>query len=86
MELVKGGGPQRPPQVNVDLKTSTSINHENGVVFCQGVVLRRISKFLTGNDNDMVLPIPVFYDPISNKILRETVPQELHEEYEEYFI
>ena len=45
--------------------------------------LRTVSKFITGTDEDALLPIPVFYDPVSNKILEGSIPKDLREEYKE---
>ena len=69
---------QQPP---IDLKNTTAIkNFDGGVVFQQGVVLRSVSKFVMGTDEDALLPIPVFYDPSTKKILKSSVPKELREE------
>ena len=57
-----------------------------GVVFKQGFVLRTVSKFITGTDEDALLPIPVFYDPETMKILEGSVPKELREEYKDQLI
>lgn len=71
--------------LNVDLKSTTSIETPEGnKVFQQGVLLRKVSKFIVGASEDAVLPIPVFYDPQTGKILRETIPLELREEYKEF--
>jgi hypothetical protein len=68
---------------NIDLKTTTSIETPEGKkVFQQGVLLRKVSKFVVGADEDAVMPIPVFYDTESGKILRSTIPVELRDEYE----
>jgi len=69
---------QQPP---IDLKNTTAIkNFDGGVVFQQGVVLRTVSKFVMGTDEDALLPIPVFFDPATKKILKSSVPKELREE------
>tara|TARA_B100000768_G_scaffold110760_1_gene102687 strand:+ start:558 stop:803 length:246 start_codon:yes stop_codon:yes gene_type:complete len=69
---------QQPP---IDLKNTTAIkNFDGGVIFQQGVVLRTVSKFVMGTDEDALLPIPVFYDPSTKKILKSSVPKELREE------
>jgi hypothetical protein len=73
------------PRLNVDLNStrpapSAAGNH----VFTEGFVLRRISKFLTGTNEDGMIPIPCFYDVKTGEILIETLPKELREEYEEY--
>mgnify|MGYP003645947362 FL=1 len=73
--------------LNVDLKTTSPIETpEGGVVFQQGVILRKVSKFLVGADEDAVMPIPIFYDTVSGKILKETLPAELREEYANHTI
>ena len=69
---------QGPP---IDLKNTTAIkNFDGGIIFQQGVVLRNVSKFVMGTDEDALLPIPVFYDPSTKKILKSSVPKELREE------
>ena len=69
------------PQLNIDLKNTTGIqNSEGGSVFQQGLILRKISKFIAGTTEDAILPIPVFYDPHTFKIFAEALPKELREE------
>jgi hypothetical protein len=69
------------PQLNLDLKNTTGIqNSEGGSVFQQGLILRKISKFLAGTPEDAIVPIPVFYDPHTFKIFAEALPKELREE------
>ena len=73
--------------LNVDLKSTTAIETpEGGQVFNQGVLLRKVSKFVVGADEDAVMPIPIFYDPISGKILKDTIPAELRKDYEDHMI
>ena len=73
---------QQQPQLNIDLKNTKSIETPDGnKIFQQGVPLRSVSKFVVGAEEDAVLPVPVFYDPISGKILESTIPTELREEY-----
>ena len=75
---------QGPP---IDLKNTTSIeNFDGGILFKQGVLLRSVSKFVMGTDEDALLPIPVFYDPSTKKILESSVPKELREEYKDYIL
>jgi hypothetical protein len=69
------------PKLNIDLKNTTGIqNSESGSVFQQGLILRKISKFIAGTPEDAILPIPVFYDPHTFKIFAEGLPKELREE------
>ena len=69
------------PQMNIDLKNTTGVFPSKGKVWQQGVLLRKVSKFVAGSDSDALLPIPVFYDPETGKILEGTVPQDLREEF-----
>ena len=69
---------QMPP---IDLKNTTEVkNFDGGSVFQQGVLLRKVSKFVTGSDEDALLPIPVFFDPTTKKILKDSIPRDLREE------
>lgn len=69
---------QMPP---IDLQNTQAVtNFDGGAIFQQGVILRKVSKFVTGTKDDALLPIPVFYDPSTNKILEDSVPKELREE------
>ena len=68
------------PQLNIDLKNTTPVTTPSGtVIWKQGVLSRKVSKFVAGSDKDALLPIPVFYDPENGKILEGTVPQDLRE-------
>ena len=72
------------PQMNVDLTTTEGLlNSEGKNVFESAVILRKISKFITGTDSDAVMPIPVFIDPYTKKIVADGVPLELREELAE---
>lgn len=72
-------------QMKVDITQSTPIKSEDGnQVFQEAVVLRKISKFLAGTSEDAVVPIPVFIDIKTGKMLIDMLPKELRAEYEEY--
>ena len=74
-------------QPNIDLKNTTAIETEGGGrIWQQGALLRKVSKFVTGTDADAVMLIPVFYDPESGKILEDSLPKELREEYKDVLI
>ena len=76
---------QEQLKMNVDIKQSTPIESTDGnQVFQEAIVLRKISKFLAGTSEDAVVPIPVFIDVKSGKILIDMLPKELREEYEIY--
>jgi len=72
-------------KMNIDINQTMPISSEEGnQIFQEAVVLRKVSKFLAGTAEDAVIPIPVFIDVKTNKILIEMLPKELREEYEEY--
>ena len=73
---------QQQPQMNLDLSKTTPIDTPSGgKIWQQGIILRKVSKFVTGTTADAIVPIPVFYDPTDNSILEDTLPRELREEY-----
>lgn len=73
------------PRLNINLKNTEIVKSEDGnVVFAEGLILRKASKFMTGTAEDAIVPIPVFYDVTSGKILKETLPKDLQDEYNEY--
>ena len=70
------------PQLNLDLNKTTPIDTPSGdKIWHTGMVLRKVSKFVTGTAEDAIVPITVFYDPKTNEILGDTLPQELRKEY-----
>ena len=72
------------PQLNIDFQNTTSVEGvDGGKLFGQAVIIRKISKFLAGSDEDMLIPIPVFYDLDSRKILPDSLPKELRDEYKD---
>lgn len=69
-------------QPNINLKATTAILSEDGnAIFGQGFILRKVSKFVIGSTEDAVLPIPVFYDLKTGKIMTEMLPKELRDEF-----
>ena len=68
-------------EMNLDLTKTTPVNTSTGgKVWVQGVILRKVSKFITGTSEDALIPIPVFYDPDTKEILEDSIPKELREE------
>ena len=72
------------PQMNIDFKNTTPVEgFDGGQLFGQAFVIRKVSKFVTGGTEDALLPIPVFYDMETKKIILESIPTELRDEYKE---
>ena len=68
--------------INLDLSKTTPVEPSNGgKVWTQGVILRKVSKFVTGTHEDALIPIPVFYDAATGEICLDTLPKEIREEY-----
>jgi hypothetical protein len=74
----------KKPQMNIDFTNTTSVEgFDGGKLFGQAVIIRKVSKFIVGSDEDMLMPIPVFYDLDSRKILLDSLPLEIREEYKD---
>ena len=74
---------QQPP-MDIDFSSTTSVDGFNATkLFGQVFVIRKVSKFVAQTDEDAFMPIPVFYDLESKKILIDTLPKELREEYKD---
>ena len=72
------------PKVNIDIKNTRPIQSPEGnSVFSEGVILRKVSRFVTGTSEDGVIPVPVFYDVKTGNVLVELLPKELRAEFEE---
>ena len=69
-------------KLNIDLKnTQPILSPEGNQVFAEGVILRKISRFVAGTDEDAVMPSPVFYDIQTGKVLVDTLPKDLRAEF-----
>jgi hypothetical protein len=66
-------------QPNIDItKTAPVLTQEGGRIWQQGFMLRKVSRFITGSEEDQVVPIPVFYDPSTGEICKEGMPQQMN--------
>ena len=75
---------QQLPQAQIGLTTTTAITSPEGnSVFQEGVILRKVSRFITGQAEDGVIPIPCFFDIKTGKIMSDFLPKELRAEYAE---
>jgi uncharacterized Zn finger protein len=66
-------------KLNVSLDKTIAITCEEcgGQVFTEGVMLRKVSRFLTGQMQDGLVPIPVFACNSCNHVNEEFLPKEL---------
>ena len=75
---------QQQMNLNIDIKNNQPITSPEGnQVFQEGVILRKVSRFVTGTSEDGVIPVPVFFDVKTGKVLVELLPKELRAEFEE---
>lgn len=69
-------------KLNLDLKNTTAVTSSTGgKVFAEGVILRKVSKFIAGTSEDAVMPIPVFYDVVTGEVVTEMLPKDLRDEF-----
>jgi len=74
---------QNKMKLNIDLKSAETVYSPGGnCIFAEGVILKKISKFVAGTPEDAIIPIPVFYDIETGHVLVELLPKELREEFE----
>lgn len=78
--------PQNQPQLNIELRNTVPIKTVDGnFIVAEGFILRKVSKFLTGASEDGIIPIPVFYDVVTKRIILDTLPPELRKEFQELY-
>jgi len=77
---------QKQMKLNIDLKSAQTIySPEGNCVFSEGVILKKISKFVAGTPEDAVIPIPVFYDIQTGNVLIEMLPKEFRQEFQDKY-
>jgi uncharacterized Zn finger protein len=71
-------------KVNIDLKKTTSIVCEecSNTTFQEALMLRKVSKFLTGEMQDGVIPIATFVCTKCGHVNKDFYPKELSNEQE----
>ena len=70
--------------INIDIKNTQPVVSEDGnQVFAEGVILRKVSRFVTGTQEDGIIPVPCFYDVATGKVLTELLPKELQEMFKD---
>jgi hypothetical protein len=75
---------QQPPKLNIDLKNTEKVETLDGnYVVAEGIILRKASRFAVGTEQDALIPIPVFYDVKTGRILKETLPGDIKDDYED---
>ena len=75
---------QKQMNINIDIKNTQPVVSEDGnQVFAEGVILRKVSRFVTGTQEDGVIPVPCFYDVKTGKVLVDLLPKDLKEMFQD---
>ena len=75
---------QQQLNINIDIKNTQPVVSEDGnQVFAEGVILRKVSRFVTGTQEDGIIPVPCFYDVKTGKVLVDLLPKELKEMFQD---
>ena len=70
---------EMPMQVDITKSTSIVCEKCENSVFIQGVLLRKISKFITFTQKDALIPVPIFTCSKCGHVNVEFIPAELRE-------
>jgi len=54
-----------------------------GMNILVATVLRKVSRFVTGTQEDGIIPVPCFYDVKTGKVLVDLLPKELKEMFQD---
>ena len=75
---------EQQPQLNIDFSTTAKVEgFDGGQLFGQAFILRKVSRFTLGSEEDALIPIPVFYDLETKRIILDSLPPEIREEYKD---
>ena len=75
---------QKQMNINIDIKNTQPVVSEDGnQVFAEGVILRKVSRFVTGTQEDGIIPVPCFYDVKTGKVLVDLLPKDLKEMFQD---
>jgi hypothetical protein len=70
------GNQQQAPKIDVSQAKDMNCSNCNNPYFIQAVMVKKISRFVTGTTNDAVLPIDVFLCGNCGQPLDELLPKE----------
>lgn len=72
-------------EVDIEVKdTKIILNNSNGVVFTQGTILLQPPTTHPDSTYTALLPVPIYYDPKTFKILKESIPEDLRENLKKF--
>lgn len=74
MNIVGDGGNQQTPNVNLADAEDVKCEECECNVFAERMIIKRISKFVTGTDRDSISPIPVIACAKCGHVNKEFMP------------
>lgn len=72
-------------QPKVNINDTQMVTDGDNAVYSEGILLRKVSRFLAGTDEDQLVPIPIVYNVKTGKPLFEMIPAEVRQEYIEFY-
>ncbi len=66
------------PQMNIALKDTTKLVCDSckGEIFAEGLMLREVSRFLTGTEKNGLIPVSVFYCVSCKHVNEQFLPKD----------
>ena len=67
------------PKINIDLSQTTELicDECQGKIFTEGVMIRKVSRFIVGSTKDTMVPVGVFYCVKCGHVNEDMLPVEL---------
>ena len=72
-------------QPRVNIEDTEMVTDDNCAVYNEGFILRKANRFLVGSDRDQYIPIPIIFNVKTGKPLFEMIPQEVRQEYIDFY-
>lgn len=73
-------------QPKIDIRSAVTVfSPEGNCVFSEGVILKKVSKFIAGSPEDVIIPVPCFYDIVTKKVIIELLPREMQQEFRDLY-
>ena len=76
------GNQQQQPKIDLSQAKDMNCPKCNNPYFIQAVMVKKISRFVTGTTNDAVLPIDVFLCGNCGQVMEELLPKEFRKNSE----
>ena len=82
MANILGNGGGQPQTPRIDLKDAKELTCQEcgGSIFIEGTKFLKVSKLLTGQSQDAIMPVPVYLCGDCGEICEELLPKEFQKE------